>query len=142
MLNRFIELDPFRTMDLMFDGLFPELSTPSRRVRSTRAPQELREHENEYIFELAMPGLAQEDLDVEVGENFVEVKARRSIDVPEGFELRRRERSGYEFQRRYQLPDRVDVEAVEAKLERGILNITLPKHASEKPRKIAIRPAA
>jgi len=141
MLNRFIELDPFRTMDLMLDGLFPEMSAPSRRVRTHRAP-ELREHEHEYTFELAMPGLKEDELDLEVGENFLEVKASRSLEVPEGFELRRRERSGYEFQRRYQLPDRVDVEAVEAKLERGILKITLPKHASEKPRKIAIKPAA
>ena len=142
MLNRFIELDPFRTMDLMFDGLFPEQATPSRRVRSTRARQELREQDDAYAFELAMPGLTHDELDIEVGETFLEVKARRSLDVPEGFELRRRERSGYEFQRRYQLPDRVDVEAVEAKLDRGILNITLPKHPSEKPRKISIKPAA
>lgn len=141
MLNRFIELDPLRTMDLMLDGLFPEMSAPQRRVRTSRAT-ELRENEDQYTFELAMPGLKEDELDLEVGENFLEVKAARSLDVPEGFELRRRERSGFEFQRRYQLPDRVDVEAVEAKLERGILKITLPKHASEKPRKIAVKPAS
>ena len=142
MLNRFIELDPFRNMDLMLDGLFPELSTPTRRVRMARARQELREQDDAYVFELAMPGLAHEELNIEVGEDFLEVKAQRSLAVPEGWELRRRERSGYDFQRRYRLADRVDPDAVEAKLEHGILKITLPKHASEKPRKIAIKPAA
>ena len=141
-MNRWIELDPFRTMDLMLDGLFPELHTPVRRTRIPRRAKELREEGEGYVFELAMPGLRDEQLDIEVGEDFLTVKASRELRVPEGFELRRRERSGFDFERRYQLPDRVDVDGVEAKLERGILRINLPKHASEKPRKIAIRSAA
>jgi HSP20 family protein len=51
----------------------------------------------------------------------------------------RQERGFGTFQREIVLPVPVDAERVEARLERGVLSLTLPKTPAAKPRKIAVQ---
>ena len=51
----------------------------------------------------------------------------------------RRERTAGEFVRTLSLPYPVDPEKVEARLENGVLHVTLAKHASAQPRKIPVK---
>ena len=73
------------------------------------------ENEKEYDVELAAPGLDKEDFKVHVDE-----------DNNHGQYLRR-EFSYEKFQQTLLLPDDVDAEKIEAKVEKGVLNVHLPK---------------
>jgi HSP20 family protein len=53
----------------------------------------------------------------------------------------RRERELGRFARTIQLPFPVDADAVVARFQDGILEVELPRAASDKPRKISIRGA-
>ena len=96
------------------------------------------ENEKEYEVELAAPGLTKEDFKVHVDEQNnlhieMEKKSENKADKHHGRYLRR-EFSYEKFQQTLLLPDDVDAEKIEAKVEHGVLNVHLPKLAKiEKP---------
>ena len=89
------------------------------------------ENEKEYDVELAAPGLDKEDFKIHVDEENnlcieMEKKAENKENKHHGRYLRR-EFSYEKFQQMLVLPDDVDAEKIEAKMEKGVLNIHLPK---------------
>jgi len=85
-----------------------------------------------------LPGVKKEDLNVKVQGKYLELSGERKADVPEGFEKRRIERDVNSFTRSFTLPYDIDVDKVEAKLENGLLTLTLPKAESAQPKQITI----
>ena len=96
------------------------------------------ETEKEYDVELAAPGLDKEDFKVHVDEdNNLHIEMEKKTENKEGKHhghYLRREFSYEKFQQTLLLPDDVDAEKIEAKVEKGVLNVHLPKLAKiEKP---------
>jgi HSP20 family protein len=90
--------------------------------------------------EAELPGLDLKDLEIYVtGGNELTLKGRRQLSTPAQGAWHRRERSAGEFVRTLTLPYPVDAEKVDARLENGVLHITLARHESAKPRKIAVK---
>ncbi len=99
------------------------------------------ENENEYEVELAAPGLTKEDFKVHVDEqNNLHIEMEKKTENKEGKKhgrYLRREFSYEKFQQTLLLPDDVDAEKIEAKVEHGVLNVLLPKiQKIEKPNPI------
>lgn len=96
------------------------------------------ENDKEYEVELAAPGLTKEDFKVHVDEENnlhieMEKKSENKSDKHHGRYLRR-EFSYEKFQQTLLLPDDVDAEKIEARVEHGVLNVHLPKLVKvEKP---------
>ena len=89
------------------------------------------ENDKEYEVELAAPGLTKEDFKVHVDEENnlhieMEKKSENKADKHHGHYLRR-EFSYEKFQQTLLLPDDVDAEKIEARVEHGVLNVHLPK---------------
>lgn len=96
------------------------------------------ENEKEYEVELAAPGLTKEDFKVHVDEeNNLHIEMEKKTENKEGKKngrYLRREFSYEKFQQTLLLPDDVDAEKIEAKVEHGVLNVLLPKlEKIEKP---------
>jgi HSP20 family protein len=89
------------------------------------------ENEKEYDVELAAPGLDKEDFKVHVDEdNNLHIEMEKKSENKEGKkhgQYLRREFSYEKFQQTLLLPDDVDAEKIEAKVEKGVLNVHLPK---------------
>ncbi len=90
------------------------------------------------VITAELPGVKKEDLNVKVQGKYLELSGERRIDIPEGFEKRRVERDVNSFTRSFTLPYDIDVDKVDAKLESGLLTLTLPKAASEQLKQITI----
>ena len=88
------------------------------------------ENEKEYDVELAAPGLDKEDFKVHVDEdNNLHIEMEKKSENKEGKkhgQYLRRERLR-KILDRLLLPDDVDAEKIEAKVEKGVLNVHLPK---------------
>ena len=95
------------------------------------------ENEKEYELELAAPGLSKEDFKIQLdGEgNLVINMEKRTENKEEKKKGRflRREFSYEKFHQRLMLPDDVDIEKIDAKMENGVLNVHLPKIAKTLP---------
>ena len=108
---------------------------------SQRAPRtNILEGEQDYRILLDLPGVRNEDLDLSVENDTLTVKAERSLEVPEGYQSRRAEVSDkITFERSFDLGSSVDPDQVGARLEHGILTITLPKAEKNLPRRIEVQ---
>jgi len=92
-----------------------------------------------YHVEAELPGVVQEGLDVQVSHgNQVTISGERKTTVPEG-SWHRRERGAGKFSRVLSFPAPIAADKVEAKLESGVLHLTLPKAEEAKPRRITVK---
>ena len=103
----------------------PNFSTPAINVI---------ENEKDYKVEVAAPGMNKEDFNIHLTENqelVITVEKNTQNEQKEEKKYLRREFSYTKFQQAFQLPDNVDKEKIGAKVENGVLEITLPKLAPE-----------
>jgi HSP20 family protein len=82
-------------------------------------------------IEVDLPGVDKNDIDVEINDRQLTVKAKmrqQSEQAPEGDRryYRRERRSGY-FERTFPLPDNVDEDHISCNFNNGVLNIFVPK---------------
>jgi len=98
------------------------------------------EDDNNIYAEAELPGMTQDQLEIYVTEgNLLTVQGeRKPLEHPD-MVWHRRERGSGKFSRTLTLPTNVDADKVEARLEHGILHVTLPKTAAARPRKIAVK---
>jgi len=97
----------------------------------------IREEGDSYILELEMPGVAKTGLEVTVENNELTIVGHRTDTDPQG-ELIYRESSRGDYRRTFEVDASIDVSKIQAKMDQGILRLTLPKAESIKPRKITV----
>jgi len=88
-----------------------------------------------YLF---AAGLDTKDLDISIQQNLLAVSGRRQVETYEDADYYRRERFEGEFRRVVALPDDVDPERVEATYRDGVLQITVQRRESARPRQITV----
>src|SRR5918998_5282363 len=86
---------------------------------------------------MEVPGVAREAVEIEVKEDVLRVEARVDPAKYEGLQPVHTEYGVGHWARAFALPDGVDRERIEARLEDGVLTLTLPKAAEARPRRIA-----
>jgi len=96
---------------------------------------DVREEDEAFVLTTAVPGLSADDLEIQVLENVVRIEGEYATS--DGDHLLRELPEG-KFIRTLRLPSDVDAENVEAKIKNGVLNLTLPKVESARPKKIKI----
>ena len=86
-----------------------------------------------------VPGVATDDIEVTVVGDLLTLKGSRTEpETGNGQNFHRRERESGRFVRTVQLPYAIEAEQVKARFKNGLLQIDLPRAASERPRKIAV----
>ena len=99
---------------------------PASGARSPR--YDLAGTDAEYTVLIDVPGMPKESLDVKAEGDELRISGDRPPPVlPDGAEILRSERGVGRFSRTIRLPSEVDVTAVRAKLDAGVLRITLPR---------------
>jgi HSP20 family protein len=102
-------------------------------------PADIYENEHQIVLKLEIPGIRQEDLDIQVENDTLSVRGERSFEKEEKEEnFRRVERRYGSFYRAFTLPNTVDADKIQASYENGVLKLTLEKRAEAKPKQIKI----
>ncbi|MFW6084821.1 MAG: Hsp20/alpha crystallin family protein [Gemmatimonadota bacterium] len=111
--------------------------TPVAGVRYPR--YDFVETPEAYLLAFDLPGVTREEISVTTeGEDLVVSGERAEPEWGEEAVVRRSERPVGGFRRTMRMPVDVRVEDVRARLEEGILTITLPRHTDRKSRKVDI----
>ena len=105
------------------------------RTGSTAPAVNVRESETAYTMELAAPGIKKEYCRVNINEDgnlaiAIENKCEHKNEDKKHHYLRR-EFSYSNYEQNYTLPDDVERDKISAKVEDGILTVTMPKMAKE-----------
>ena len=134
-----------RHVDHMLHGalntcLYPQDRDTHDAVRSPAI--DVSETDTAYIVTLDMPGVVKEDVQVSVEGRRLTVQATVRVLVddakPAAGEMLYRERSSARYERTVSLPKAVDQAQAVAKLEHGVLVLTLPKPVATQPARIVV----
>jgi HSP20 family protein len=90
-----------------------------------------------YTLEIEMPGVTKDGLDISVENNELTIIGRRSIPKVEGTLIHHESRR-QNFRRTFELDPSIDADKISAKIDQGLVTLTLPKAEHVKPRKIAV----
>lgn len=113
---------------------------PLPEGRSFLPAFDIRETPEGYLFTADLPGLKQEDLDIQLAGNRLTLSGKREAERRAEQETWFvRERTSGSFTRTFSLPEGVDTNAITADLKDGVLTLMVPKAAEVKPRRVEIR---
>lgn len=130
---------PFGDLDNFFDE-GSSARAPFFAIKNAIPPVDVRQTQTQVIVTADIPGVKEEDIQIEVGDDFVKLCGERKEEKEEkeaGY-LRREVRYG-SFERSISLPTEVLTDKAEATIVNGQLKIVLPKKESSKPKVTKIK---
>jgi HSP20 family protein len=139
--------DPFREVVSMQNRLNSLLQDYNRGTEGNSdvtaasfAPAvDVYEDEHKLVLNLEVPGVKQEDLDVQVEKNTLTVRGERKFEKDQKEQnFHRIERRYGTFYRSFSLPGTVDTENIRASYDAGVLKLELAKKAEAKPKQIKV----
>ena len=119
--------NPFREMEQwernLFSGNFTEFKT------------DIKDEGDAYLLETDLPGFAKEDIHLDLDDHYLTVKAERHADREAKDDNGKYiccERSYGSYSRSFDVTD-IDIDAIKAKYDNGVLTLRMPKKAPELP---------
>jgi HSP20 family protein len=126
------------------DRLLEDSSTPSlwqsEEYRTMVPPIDIVERENDVVVKAVVPGVAEEDLNIEVVGDSLTIRGESKEakeDKKENY-FYREWRYGT-FMRSLTLPAGLKTDKVDAEMDNGILVLTIPRAESSKPKAIKVK---
>lgn len=140
-MNYLVPFSPLREMREMLDGILDETSNWPTPVGITAPAVNISQTKKDVLLEMRLPGYKKEDLNIEVGEDFITVSGEASVESPDSDQKSAEERQYFRrefvsqsFSRSMSLPAPVISDQAKAEMKHGVLHITLPKQVEEKPK--------
>ena len=124
--------DPFRDLDRLTQQVFGTAARPAFM------PMDAWRSGDVFHIEFDLPGVSTDSIDLDVERNVLTVRAERSQANNNGSEMIAAERPRGVFSRQIILGDNLNLDAVEAAYNDGVLHLTIPVAEKAKPRKISI----
>lgn len=134
--------DPFAVDSV--DDVFRNFLRPVRLEGLNQAPQiklDVQENDTAYMVKAEMPGVKKDDIQVSVDGNYVSISGEVKVEKDEKKDgkVLRSERYFGSVSRAFTLSSDIDDAAVVAKLDNGVLTLTLPKKAAAQTKHITIQ---
>ena len=134
-----VRWDPFEEMNRLHDHF---LSGRGLAKQAFQVAVDIREEDDAFYVDAEVPGLAAEDVKVDIEKNVLTLSGERKVvkEETEGT-FRRVERQYGSFTRSFTLPETVDTDNISADLKEGLLALRLPKKDAPTPRSISVNAA-
>jgi len=134
--------DQFDRMQRQVDRMFGDVSRPAG-IRSLAAGTfpavNVGASEEQVDVYLFAAGIDPKTLNISMQQNLLTVEGERKIDYPEKVQFYRQERFSGKFRRVLTLPEDVDPEQVNAHYRDGVLQITVKRRETVRPRQIEVK---
>ena len=122
-----------------FDGFLS--ATPANAVAYI-PPVDVREEADRFLVEADLPGVAPADIEVTAEKGVLTIRGERKHDKRDpaaGYE--RVERVSGSFTRRFALPDNVQADAIRARFNHGVLEVSIPKQPEVAAKRVTVEAA-
>lgn len=138
-LSIFKNFDPFSLIERELDDLllFPFFRYPNT---TKIAPLDISEDDKNYYIETDLPGFTKDQISIKIDKDLLTISATtEKQEEKETKKYHKKERVSKSCTRSISIPENVDVSAISAKYENGVLILTLPKKEPEKSSAIEIK---
>lgn len=130
-------------MNRLFNTFFDQPAATGRNGtgngRRWLPAMDLVEADEHYVLRADLPGLSDEDVNVQLEDNVLTISGERRTEQDTKQQGRYRlERAFGSFSRSLSLPEGIDPDSVQAHFDRGVLEIRIPKPEQKKPRQVQI----
>ena len=109
----------------ILDGIF-EIPLTNDSISCKTPIHDVIENENEFIIEIVLAGIKKEDINIDIENNELNIKAERK--EKNNLKYNRKETYFGKYERCFSLPDNIDNQNIDASFNDGILIITIPKN--------------
>ena len=135
-------LDRFGALDRVLDQMIPDRAALAASVWVP--PLEVAERADAYLIAVELPGVREEELELNFESNVLTVRGRKlptfaAEPDAEAMRLHVSERQAGAFERSVRLPEYVEGDRIEARFVDGVLQVTVPKSPAAQPRRIALK---
>lgn len=128
-----------KEMDNLWNRFFEQGPFP-KTTAEWMPLSDISETKNKIIVKLDIPGLDAQDINVSISGDLLVIKGEKKKESEEkGEHHYRMERYYGAFERSFRLPVEVKADKVEAKVDKGVLKITMPKTESAKKKEIEVK---
>lgn len=142
-------MSPFDVLQDRIDQMFEDFSVGFRMPSvfgnggfDLTPSLDLHETDKQVLINAELPGVDEKDIDISVADDVLTISGEKKTEFEhkEG-DRYRSERSYGRFSRSVSLPFKINPDKVEAKFDKGVLKLTIPKpaEAQQQTRKIAIK---
>lgn len=116
----------------------PHPTTEAQTRAEFLAPEvNIFETKDGYVLEAEMPGVSKQGLEITLEGNEMTIMGHRKTEALPGQTLFR-ESQNFDYRRVFELDPAIDTGRIAAKMDQGVLILTLPKSEKVKPRKITV----
>ena len=112
-----------------------------KTIQAIRPPVDVFENANGITLRADLPGVSNEQLDLQIDKDTLKIDAEMALTMPDSLQPLHAEVRTTRYQRSFALSPELDVDAVEARLKDGVLEVRLPKRSEHQPRKITVNAA-
>jgi len=134
-----LQTKPYSIFDDLFTDInffrFPSIDTSTNNIRPV---YDIIENDNEFIAEISLAGIKKEDINIDVNDNILSIKAeKKTVEV----KYNHKESFSGIYQKSFTLPNNINKEDIASSFIDGILTITIPKtiEVKSKIKKIEIK---
>ena len=127
----------YREMDRAFS--LPERAGDEAATSDWLPAVDIKEEENAFVIHADVPGVEPQDIELHMEDGVLSIRGERKFDKEEekaGY--KRVERVRGSFFRRFTLPDTADAENISARVDKGVLEVRIPKQERVRPRRINV----
>jgi HSP20 family protein len=138
-MTRLSVYDPFaEVFPELFRGYLGPMKTPEGKALEIKV--DVKESATDYTVHAEMPGIAKDDIDVQIDGNRVSIsgEVKRESEKKDGERVLRSERYFGSVARAFTLASEIDDTKAQASFENGVLTLVLPKRAVAGGRKLTI----
>lgn len=135
-----VEVDSLQSeVNRIFDSFFGGGRQGNGRSRRWLPAMDLAETEDELILSADLPGMSEDDIEIEIKDRTLTISGERSASSEaQDRGYHRVERSFGRFSRSLNLPAGIEADRIAANFDRGVLEVKIPKPEERKPHKISI----
>lgn len=130
--------DSFQDMERILDSMNRAFRVGQSGWSASQPRMNVWADDHKILIAAELPGIDPAQVDISVQGDVLTLRGRRSANGEQG-QYRLRERADLDFERTLTLPFRVDADRTEARYAKGLLGVTLYRHADERPRRIEVK---
>ena len=140
-----ITYKPARTILNEIDSLFDNFWNVDQSINYNQNFQpkfNISENKTSYFIDTDLPGIDKKDINISLNDDMITISGERKINQKHDDKYKRYNNSNYgTFEKSFHIPDDANIDKIDAKMNNGVLNISIKKAKKVSPdiKKISIK---